>query len=81
MASEKEANRARAEHSEFLKNLGAHSIGIEEIKLKGAKGFAVVAFFDRKPEKGIPQSLNIKIGNRRLAVPLIAALMKMPSIE
>jgi hypothetical protein len=79
MATEKEANLARTEHSDFLRRLGAHSIGVDETK--AGKGFVVIAFFDRKPANELPPSLTIKSGKRTLSVPLVVELMKMPSIE
>ncbi len=79
MASEKEANLARQQHSDFLRRLGAHSIGVD--KCKGETGFAVIAFFERKPSKTIPQTLETKSGQRTLAVPLVVGIMKKPSPE
>lgn len=81
MATEKEANLAREHHSDFLRQLGAHSIGVDEIKRKGEKGFAVIAFFNKKPTKPIPETLEVKSGKRTLDVPLVAQIMKMPSPE
>lgn len=79
MASEKEANRARAQHSDFLRKLGAHSIGVDEGKR--VKGFVVIAFFDKTPAHGVPQTLTIKSGKRTIAVPVVVERMKMPSPE
>lgn len=81
LASEKEANLARQQHSDCLRQLGAHSIGVDKIKGKGATGFAVIAFFERKPSKAVPQTLETKSGQRTLGVPLIVELMKKPSPE
>lgn len=81
MASEKEANRARDEHSEYLRRLGAHSIAVYKIKGRGEKSFAVIAYFARKPAGPIPQTLEVTSGKRKLAVPLVAQIMKMPSPE
>lgn len=81
MASEKEAHRARERHSDFLRRLGAHSIAVDEIKARGAKGFAVVAYFSRNPAGPIPESLEVESGGRKLAVPLVARVMKTPSPE
>lgn len=78
MASLREANLARHQHSNFLRQLGAHSIGVNEVK---GKGFAVIAFFAKKPAKAIPQTLKIKSGNKTLDVPLVMQIMKMPTIE
>jgi hypothetical protein len=81
MASEKEANLARDQHSDLLRKLGAHSIGINEIKSKGGKNFAVIAFFEREPLNEVPEILEIKSGKRTLDVPLVVEIMKMPSAE
>lgn len=81
MASEKEANLARQQHSDFLRRLGAHSIGVDKLKGKGETGFAVIAFFERQPSKTVPQTLDIKSGQSTLAVPLVVEIMKRPSPE
>jgi hypothetical protein len=81
MASEREANRARAEHSDLLRRLGAHSIGVDEWRQSGETGFAVIAFFEDKPEVNLPQTLEIKAGNRTVSVPLVFEIMKTPSPE
>jgi hypothetical protein len=81
LASEKEANLARQQHSDSLRRLGAHSIGVDKCKGKEATGFAVIAFFERKPSKTIPQTLETKSGQKTIAVPLVLELMKRPSPE
>ena len=82
MATEKEANLARAQHSDFLRKLGAHSIGVDESRGQGdGKGFVVIAFFDRKPAHEVPQALTVKSGKRTLSVPLVVEFMKKPSPE
>ncbi len=81
VASEKEANLARQQHSDSLRRLGAHSIGVDKCKGKGAAGFAVIAFFERKPSKTVPQTLQTKSGQRTIAVPLVVEIMKKPSPE
>ncbi len=71
MANEKEADLAREQHSDFLADLGAHGITIDEVKRKGEKSFAVVAFFEEKPDE-VPDTLEVHIGKRTLEVPLVA---------
>jgi len=71
MASEKEADLAREQHSDFLFDLGAHGITIDEVKQKGETTFAVVAFFEKKPDE-IPKTLEIQRGKKTLEVPLLA---------
>lgn len=81
LASEKEANLARQQHSDFLRRLGAHSIGVDKLKGKGETGFTVIAFFERKPAKTVPRTLETKNGQRTIAVPLAMEIMKKPSPE
>ena len=71
MANEKEADLAREQHSDFLFDLGAHGITIDEVKRKGETTFAVVALFEKKPDE-IPETLKIQRGKKSLEVPLIA---------
>lgn len=71
MASEKEADLAREQHSDFLLGLGAHGITIDEVNRKGEKSFAVVALFEEKP-KEVPDTLTVQKGKRTLEVPLVA---------
>lgn len=80
MATEKQANLAREQHSKVLRNLGAHAIAIDEIKRQGKKTFGVIAFFERKPAK-IPQTLEVKSGNRTLEVPLVARVSERYKLE
>jgi hypothetical protein len=78
MANQKEANLAREQHSDFLRELGAHSIGVDEVD---DKGLAVIAFFDKKLPKDVPETLKVKSGNKTVEVPLVAEVMKMPTPE
>lgn len=71
MADEKEANLARDQHADFLRDLGAHGITVDEIKRKGEKSFAVVAFFEEKPDD-VPNMLKVQSGKKTLEVPLVA---------
>ena len=71
MADEEEANLAREQHADFLRDLGAHGITIDEIKRKGEKSFAVVAFFEEKPDD-MPNILKVQSGKKTLEVPLVA---------
>lgn len=70
MASEREANLARDEHSDFLRKLGAHAIAVDEIKRGGEKSFAVIASFEKEPDDA-PAALKVKRGKRTLEVPLV----------
>jgi len=48
---------------------------VDEVKHKGEKSFAVVAFFEKKPE-GIPDVLEVKSGKTTRQVPLVARVME-----
>ena len=71
MATEKEADLARAQHSARLRALGAHAIAVDQVRRAGRGTFAVVAMFEEKP-RDLPKTLDAKVGDRIVAVPLIA---------
>jgi hypothetical protein len=75
MANEEQANLAREQHADFLRDLGAHGITIDEMKQRGEKTFAVIALFDHQPEE-IPDTLEIKRGKKVMTVPLVARVAK-----
>lgn len=70
MASEREANAAREQHSDFLRRLGAHAIAVDEVRRGGEKTFAVVAFVEGEPAGPVPRQLEVKVGSRTVQVPL-----------
>jgi len=80
MSTEKQANLARERHSNSLQGMGAHALAVDEIQRKGQKTFAVIAFFEHKPEK-IPQTLRVKTGKRTLEVPLVARVSERFKLE
>jgi hypothetical protein len=104
-----DAERARAQKAEFLRQLGAHAISVEPVdnltdeEAKGTAGaagrarkantaelgkrstsqgggsnaqkrkiaeFAVIAYFEEAPKEPLPETLEVRSGNRRLKVPL-----------
>ena len=75
MATEREANLAREEHSDSLRKLGAHAIAVDEVKRKGAETFGVIAYFEKKP-KDAPKTLEVKSGKEMLKVPLVVRVAK-----
>ena len=75
MASEREANLARSQYSDQLRKLGAHAIMVDEVKRKGEKAFAVIAYFEKKPAD-VPKTLQVKSGRKTLEVPLVTRVMK-----
>lgn len=75
MTTEREANLAREQHADRLRQLGAHAIAVDEVTRKGDKGFAVIAFFEKKPD-GVPPTLEVKSGKRTLEIPLVARVQE-----
>lgn len=75
MATEKQANLAREQHSDSLLGLGVHSIGVDEIDKEGTKTFAVIAYTEKK-SSDLPSHLEVKSGNKTFRVPLITKLAK-----
>lgn len=74
MATEQEANQARNEYSDFLRQLGAHAIAVDTIG-KSTNEFAVQAFFEKKP-KEVPKALAVTRGKKKLEVPLVAKIQR-----
>jgi hypothetical protein len=81
MATEKEANKAREEHSDYLTALGAHAILVDQIKRGGSKTFAVIAFCEREPAKPVPAELEIKSGGKKKKIPLAVRITPMAKLE
>jgi hypothetical protein len=87
MASLNEAERAREQQSEYLRELGAHAIGIEPLKSRSRKKeragqrFVVVAYFDQKPAHQLPESLEVQSGKKKLKVPLMLRLAPRFQLE
>lgn len=75
MTTEREANLARGQHADFLRQLGAHAIAVDEVQRKGDKGFAVIAYFEERPA-GVPRTLEVKSGKKTLEVPLVARVQE-----
>jgi hypothetical protein len=75
MPSEREANLAREQHADYLHKLGAHAIAVDEVRRRGDNDFAVIAFFEEKPEN-VPRTLEVKSGKKKLEVPLVARVQE-----
>ena len=71
MATEKEANRAREQYAELLRERGAHAISVENTDEPTA--FAVIAFFDKKP-RNLPRALKITTRKGTREVPVVARI-------
>lgn len=71
MATEKEAHKAREQHTDYLTKLGVHSIGVDVIGDPKGKNFGVIAYVE-KDNKKLPQELIIQNGKKKVSVPLHA---------
>lgn len=70
MASQKEANLAREQYSDSLRDMGAHAIAVDEVKHDNSSTFAVIASFEAHPGE-TPDTLDVKSGRKRVKVPLV----------
>jgi hypothetical protein len=82
MISEKEANQARQEHSEYLQKSGAHAIAVDKVKDDaGKETFGVVAYYENKPDKKLPSMLEVESKGKKKKVPLRAEISQMAELE
>ena len=90
MATEKEAHKAREEHSDFLRSLGAHAILVDKVQAKrgGAKSkqasgeaFGVIVFVKEKPSEPVPKELEIESGGKKKKIPLAVKITPMATLE
>ena len=81
MATEKEANKAREEHSDFLRELGAHAILVDKVRRGKENTFGVIAFFEREPPESAPDELEIESGGGKKKVPFVARVAPMATLE
>src|SRR5262249_27104531 len=80
MATEREAELAREQHADDLRRLGAHAIAVDEVGQPGDKDYAVMAYFENNPT-GIPSTLEVKSGKKKLTVPLVARVQQKFTLE
>ncbi|HKQ03767.1 MAG TPA: hypothetical protein VJ464_01445 [Blastocatellia bacterium] len=81
MATEKEANKAREAHSDFLRKSGAHAILVDKVKSSQSKDtFGVVAFYEELPDE-LPDDLEIEIHGKKKKVPLKGKVIPMATLE
>jgi hypothetical protein len=81
MATEAQAHQAREQHSDFLKDSGAHAIAVDKIKRDGKNTFGVIAFYEKKPDGPVPDSLEIEEDGTKKRVPLETAIAPMATLE
>lgn len=72
MATERQANKARDLHADFLVRHGAHAISVEPGDAHGKSGFVVVAHVAAAGKHSIPRTLSGKLAGKTFEVPVIA---------
>jgi hypothetical protein len=81
MATEAEAHRAREQHSDYLKDSGAHAIAVDKIQRGGEETFGVIAFYEKEPESPLPDSLEIEQDGKSQSVPLVTMITPRATLE
>jgi len=81
MATEAEAHRAREQHSDYLKDSGAHAIAVDKIQRGGDDTFGVIAFYEKEPEGPLPDSLEIEQDGKSQSVPLVTMITPRATLE
>ena len=81
MATEKEANKAREEHSDYLRKLGAHAILVDKVKRGKQDTFGVIAFCEEEPSGEVPNELEIESGGEKKKVPFAVRVTPMATLE
>jgi hypothetical protein len=81
MATLEEANEAREKHSDYLQQVGAHAIGVDEINHEGSQTFGVIAYFESEPNDPIPDTLVIDQQGTTKRVPLTTVITSRASLE
>ena len=81
MATEAEAHQARAQHSDYLRDSGAHAISVDKIKRGGEDTFGVIAFFESEPHGPVPDSLEIEQNGKKKSVPLATMITPRGTLE
>jgi hypothetical protein len=81
MATEAQAHQAREQHSDFLKDSGAHAIAVDKIKRDGKNTFGVIAYFEKTPSEPVPDTLEIDDDGTMKTVPLETAITPRATLE
>jgi hypothetical protein len=80
MATEAEAHQAREQHSDYLKDSGAHAIAVDRLK-RGEDTFGVIAFYEEEPHGPLPDSLEIEQDGKKKSVPLATMITPRATLE
>lgn len=77
MATQAQADKARAEHANRLAQQGAHSVGVEEGGGYGHAGYVVSAYVAPDRAVDLPASLALQENGRKVEVPLVVKRAEM----
>ena len=81
MATEAEAHEAREQHSDYLKDSGAHALAVDKIRRGGEDTFGVIAFYEQEPDGPLPESLEIEQDGKMKSVPLATMITPRARLE
>jgi hypothetical protein len=81
MATEEEAHQAREQHSDYLRDSGAHAIAVDKIERGGQDTFGVIAYYEEEPSDPVPDSLEIEHGGDKKSVPLATVITPRATLE
>ena len=80
MATEAEAHQARKQHSDYLRDSGAHAIAVDKLERGGEDTFGVIAFYEKEPSS-LPDSLEIEQDGNKKSVPLATVVTPGATLE
>jgi len=81
MTEEEAAEHAREQHAESLRQKGAHSVAVEQVKVGARKRFAVIASVAKASGVKLPQTLAITHKGQTRQVPLIVREEQQYSLD
>ena len=81
MSTEAEAHQAREQHSDYLKDSGAHAIAVDKVTGGGNDAFGVIAFYEKEPDGPLPDSLEIEQNGIKKSVPLATMITPRATLE
>ena len=81
MATEEEAHQAREQHSDYLRDSGAHAIAVDKLKRAGENSFGVIAYYEMEPPGSLPNYLEIERNGRKKSVPLTIMITPRATLE
>ena len=74
MASLREAEAARNARANALQRMGAHSIEVARVTVRGKRTYAVIASFERAPRRAPPPAVTMKVAGKNVSVPVVVKI-------